>query len=369
MSDTTESAGVPPLAPLSPDRWPPPPPPRRGRLFLGCCLGALGAVGLAVAGLFGVIGLGVALIEDDGAGFTTIGRNSKVHEEVIGGCEKAKDKIAVIDVKGLIMAERLYDGASAVNICEALKAAADDPAVRAVVLDMNTPGGEITASDEIHQAVKALRNTGKPVVTCMRSLGASGGYFIAAASDWIVANRLTLTGSVGVIVSGFNVAGLLDKVGVRATTYKSGAMKDMLSATRPATPQEEAYLNGLVRQDFLEFAAVVAQGRTKRYPTVDAVLQAPFSDGRVLSGQDALALGLIDELGYFEGAVAKAQQLAGVPSAKVVRLKHAMGLGELLFSMCGPDLGGRAAASLPLPAAWTRLPPGVPCYLLPAAAP
>jgi protease IV len=366
MNDTPPATGAPPLAPLSPDRWPPPPPRRRGRLFLGCCLGTVGTLGLIGAGILGLVWIVATLIGDDATALPAFGRNSKVHEELIGGQEKAKDKIAVIEIKGVIVSARLYDGASATDLCEALRAAAADPAVRAVLLDIDTPGGEITASDEIHQAVKGVRQAGKPVVSCMRSMGASGGYYIATASDWIVANRLTLTGSVGVIVSGWNVTGLLDKVGVRATTYKSGAMKDMLSPMRNATPQEEAYLNGLVRQDFLEFAAVVAQGRTKRYPTVEAVLNAPFSDGRVLSGRDAFAAGLVDELGYFDDAARKALQLAGVHEARLMRFKRATGLGELLFSM---RANGRATAVLPLPAAWTQIPPGVPCYLLPTAAP
>jgi protease-4 len=230
---------------------------------------------------------------------------------------------------------------------------------------MNTPGGEVTASDELHREVLRCRSAGKPVVTCMRSMGASGGYFIAAGSNWIVANRLTLTGSIGVIISTVNYNELFHKVGLESEVYRSGAMKDMLNGARVRRPDEAAYVQSLVNETFREFAAVVAAGRT-RYPTAADVIGSPFGDGRVLSGTRALELGLIDQIGYFDDAVEKARKLSGTLGAKVVRYQRAIRFFDLLLSMKSPkrvDLGAL------LPAEMRALKPGRLYFLAPSATP
>jgi protease-4 len=204
--------------------------------------------------------------------------------------------------------------------------------VVAIILDMDTPGGEVTASDELHREVLRCRDAGKPVVTCMRAMGASGGYFIAAGSDWIVANRLTMTGSVGVIISTLNYKELFAKVGLDSEVYRSGDMKDMLNGARARRPDEMQYVQQLVNETFREFADVVAAGR-ERYETADDVINSSFGDGRILSGTHAAELGLVDQIGYFEDAVAKARELAGVFDAKVVRYRRALKLTDILFSM------------------------------------
>ncbi len=341
-------------------------PPCRRSSWKGCLIAAVVVALCGLALLLGGVGLVAALIW--GATVGDIAKPAPVRQELIEGTMFAHKKIAVIEIKGVIRGGSLHDGATSERICEELKAAEEDAAVVAVILDMDTPGGEVTASDEIHHAVCRLSDSGKPVVTCMRSMGASGGYFIAAASDHIIANRLTLTGSVGVIISTINYAGLLDKIGVKDETYRSGAMKDMLNGGRARTPAETEYVNGLVRKTFIEFAKVVAEGRADGYKDTDAVLKAPFADGRVLSGQDALDLKLVDELGYFEDAVDAARDLGKAPDAKVVRFQRSMGLADLFFSMRSSlKPMGLLSLTQPDPAFQPR--PGQLYYILPAYVP
>jgi protease-4 len=274
---------------------------------------------------------------------------NRISEEVITPAAfGTKKKIAVIDVKGVILSGGSMRSADSRRITFELAAARRDPDVVAIVLDMNTPGGEVTASDEIHREVLRCRDSGKPVVTCMRSIGASGGYYIAAGSNWIVANRLTLTGSIGVIISTVNYKELFTKIGLRSEVYRSGEMKDMLSGARDRRPEEAAYVQSLVRETFREFAAVEAAGR-KRYRTPEAVMTSPFGDGRILSGTRALEFGLVDQLGYFEDAVDRARELSGTPNVKVVRFRRAVGFLDRLLSMKASnrlDLNGLLPAEL-----------------------
>jgi len=274
-------------------------------------------------------------------------------------------KIAVIDVKGVITQSGAFDQASAPRILEEIKTARENDDVVGVILDMNTPGGEVTASDEIHHALQRLRRKGKVVVTCMRSVGASGGYYVAAGTDYIIANRLTLTGSVGVIIGTINYADLFAKFGLQTETYKSGDLKDMLSGGRKRTDAEREYVQQLVDNTFMEFAAIVADGR-EAYETAEAVREAEFGDGRVLTGKQALQFGLVDELGFFEDAVSRARELTGVPNARIVRLRKSMGILDLLMSVESKSDG--AVGSL-LPTEWQCIQPGRLYYLMPTAAP
>jgi protease-4 len=350
------AAAVPPGVPPAPTRrW-------GGR---GCLLVAI--LALVGFGLLGLLFAGVLVwIVTQSGGLSGSPRPVSFREELVSGDPWTHEKLAVIDVKGLISGGSFYDGASSAVLCEALRAVREDASVRAVILDMDTPGGEVTASDEIHHAVQTVRKSGKPVITCMHALGASGGYFIAAGTDHIIANRLTLTGSVGVIMGTLNYAKLFDKLGLEAETYKSGEMKDMLSGGRQRTPAEVFYVNQMVRETFLEFATIVARGRPAFANHVDNVLKEPFADGRVLSGNEAFRLGLVDELGYFDDAVRKARALGRAPGAKVVRYRKTMGLTDILFAV---ESSARLKMLGPVPADWARIKPGQPYYLLPGYMP
>ena len=362
-SPSGETGSTPPPPP--PPQSPPPPesrrPARRGR---GCLW--------TVFVLFLLVGLGIGVIayyfarNFSGTAEWQTESGITITQEVLEKGTTEQYRIAVIDVHGVIVQDGLpYDGAVASILIEQLDAARDDPRVAAVVLDMNTPGGGVTASDEIHQAVLRLREAGKPVVTCMRAVAASGGYLVACGTDHIVANRLTVTGSIGVIMASLNYAELFRKVGLDTIILKSGKMKDLLAGSREPTEKEKEFVQGLVDETFREFAAIVADGRDA-YDTSEAVANAPFGDGRILSGQRAYEFGLVDQLGYFEDAVAKARELAGIPGAGVVRYRRPRRLLDLLLRM--QQSRGSALAGL-LPEEWRAIRPGRLYYLMPTALP
>ena len=196
----------------------------------GCFVGgaiAVGIVGFMMFAFIFMVGIfaSVADVANDSI------KEISIDDEFLN----SQDKIAIIDIKGVIGGKEL----SAELVISELRKAQNDDDVKAIILDMNTPGGEVTASDEIHHEIQKFRKTGRKVITCMHSMGASGGYLIAAGTDHIIANKVTLTGSFGVIMSTYNYAKLLDKIGVQAVTYKSGNMKDFLSGSRVRTPQEQ----------------------------------------------------------------------------------------------------------------------------------
>ena len=186
----------------------------------------------------------------------------------------AANKIAVLSVNGVITGEPM-DGTdtSLVDLIKAeLKKAGDDDKVKAVILKVDSPGGEVLASDEISRAVADFQdatNGGKPVIISMGSLAASGGYYVSSQGRWIVANELTITGSIGVIMETFNYRGLMDKVGLDPVVYKSGMYKDMLSGSRePAEipDDEKQMVQSLINEAYEKFKSVVEDGLQRRRP-------------------------------------------------------------------------------------------------------
>ena len=271
---------------------------------------------------------------------------------------ESKREIAVVDVKGIILRGRGGTGiAAAGDLCKILQELKKNKNVVAILLDMDSPGGEIVATDEIHRALQDCRAAGKKVVTCMHSLGASGGYYLAAGGDWIVANRMTMTGSVGVILSSYNLSGLAEKVGVKPVVIKSGDMKDMLSPMRDLSETEKEYLQKHIDESFGEFAKIVAEGRPA-YADENAVRHAEFADGRVVSGARALELGLIDELGGMPEALAKARELGNAEKPCVVKYGVRSRFWDSLMEM-------RSANNPLMKAAAVQLQPGRLYYLAP----
>lgn len=251
-------------------------------------------------------------------------------------------KIAIVDVDGLIYGG--YVGAGGFSpvevIAQQLKRARQDPRVKAVLLRINSPGGEVLAADEIARAVGEFQEkSAKPVIAVMEGLAASGGYYVAAPCRWIVANELTLTGSIGVIMQGYNYHGLLDKVGVRPMVFKSGRFKDMLRGSKAPgeiLPEEEQMIQRLIDETFVRFKEVIAEGRRKadarnegKGQKLDASWEE-LADGRVLSGRQAYDAGFVDELGSFKTAVSRAKDLANITDANLVRYQVPRGLGDLL---------------------------------------
>lgn len=201
------------------------------------------------------------------------------------------------------------------TICRALAQAAEDSSVKAVVLRVDSPGGSAFASDEIWRAVEEVQAEGKPVVVSMGGVAASGGYYVAAGADAIFAQPNTITGSIGVYGGKFSVAELMETVGVNAEVYVRGRNAGMYALSRPMDPVEYAAFERMIADTYALFKARVGEGRGLSPEQVEEVAR-----GRVWSGTDALEQGLVDELGGFEDAVARAEQLAGLGERDVVEL-------------------------------------------------
>ncbi len=258
------------------------------------------------------------------------------------------DKVALVRVAGAISQEgggllSFAPATSSRAVVGQLRRAQRDPAVKAVILELNTPGGSVVASAQIHRAISELRRVGKPVVALLTEVAASGGYYVAAAADRIVADPSTLTGSIGVIVVLPNLQEFNRRVGLRTVVFKSGRFKDMGNPDRPVTPEEAALFQALVDEAYQRFVDVVAQGRR-----MDRARVLALADGRVYTGAQAQRLGLVDVLGSLDDAVSTALRLARLSRARVVEYTGSGWLGSLL-GLQGPPLspaGTRQPVSL-----------------------
>lgn len=358
MSESTPPSSSPP--PVLPPAMPPPPRPapaptpvQRGGSGTGWkVFAALVTLGLIVSVLFNFV-LGVGQLGKLASAPAKRGNAVHLHEHVVED-NGADEKVLVVDVSGVISGEPVsYDGSTMVDLIEAqLAQAAEDDHVKAVLLHMDSPGGEVLASDEIYHLLRRFQESnGVPVVTVMGSLAASGGYYISAASRWIVANELTITGSIGVIFHGYNYRGLMDKVGVRPDIVKSGKLKDMFSGEkRPEDelPEEKAILQDMVGESFARFKTVIREGRGWAAKENEAEgiegfrPLAPnwedFADGRIMSGTTAHQLGLVDELGNFETGFERALKLAGLESANLITYHSPPSFGDFFrFFGKAPD--------------------------------
>lgn len=294
------------------------------------CLGIFLLIGLCVSVLLNLIFI-VAQSANSSAGLIS-GKGPHFEEGVVVPAkprESTDGKIALISLRGIITsAEPGALGESTVDDLKLqLKQAGDDDEVKAIVLHVDSPGGEVTASDIIYNAVRRVRDERKkPVVICMGSLAASGGYYVSCAGSWIIANETTLTGSIGVIMQTLNYQQLFDKVGLATVTFKSGAFKDMLSGSRQLTDAEKQYVQGLVMQTYGKFVGIVARERNLD----EQQLRSGLADGRVISGKDALDAKLINSLGEIEDAYAKAAELAKIKNPSVIRYESPLRLARLL---------------------------------------
>src|SRR5438874_6392522 len=226
------------------------------------------------------------------------------------------DKVAVIMLRGIISSS--IPGTVGDSMVEdmraALQQARDDYRVKAIVLEIDSPGGEVTASDAIYNAVAKARAR-KPVVVYMDSLAASGGYYIACGGKFLMANETTITGSIGVIIQTLNYEQLFNKVGLASVVFKSGKFKDILNGARPMTPEERDLIQRFVMETYDKFLGIVAKERSLPAD----MLRNHIADGRILSGKEALNNKLVDGLGQLEDAFAKAKQLGNAPQATVVK--------------------------------------------------
>lgn len=240
-------------------------------------------------------------------------------EMAVAGEDASEGKIALIYLSGLLQSQpkpgTFTDKPSQVQeLISALELAEWDDAVKGVVIAIDSPGGTITASDIIYHEIMSFKErTGKKVVAAMVDVAASGGYYSALPADWIMAHPTTITGSVGVIFMRPKVTGLLDKIGVDVEVNKSGKDKDMGSPYRPTTPEETALFQALIDGYAARFYMLVDKHRSLAPDNMKLVRTA-----RVFTADEALKIGLIDQIGYLDDTFAKARELAGLPEQAVV---------------------------------------------------
>jgi protease-4 len=268
------------------------------------------------------------------------GSNGAVPQTVSGPAQGPA--VGLIDISGPIVGGSSNDNpfsstssAAARDVIALIEQTAADPDVRAMLLRVNTPGGSVVASDQIYQALTKVE---QPIVVLMGEVAASGGYYVSMAADSIYANQNTFTGSIGVIIQGTNVEELVDQVGIEIETFKSGDNKDLLSPYRQPSTEEQAILQGIVDEAFADFVRIVADGRGMTESEVREI-----ADGRIYTGEQALALNLLDALGYEEDAIASAAELGGITDddPRVIRYSRPANFADVfaqpLFSLPGVE--------------------------------
>jgi len=318
------------------------------------------SLGLNLGLFMGKLDLGL-----DGAALYSTAKPKKRFSEVT--VESAKkptaDKIVHLNLEGVISSMEmggLFGGAmpSVESIKHSLEQAVADKNVKAIVLRINSPGGEVTASDIIYNAVKTAAKV-KPVVVYMDAMAASGGYYVACGATKIVASETTLTASIGVIIETMNYSELFGKVGLSMVTFTSGAFKDSLSGARPMREDEKAYVQNLVTQMYDRFLGIVSEARGVAKET----LKSTVADGRVVTGREALAAKLVDQIGYVEDAYALARELGKAADAAVVKYKHEVSLFDA-FGMASAKTAQPTEVRLDVSSGLLpKLQPGVPYYL------
>lgn len=245
-------------------------------------------------------------------------------------------QVAIVELEGVIL--------DVDDVVRELKRDRENPAVRAVVIRINSPGGVVGPTQEVHQAIQRLRQAGKPVVASLGAIAASGGYYVAVAADQIVANPGTLTGSIGVIMQMANVEGLLKKVGVDYVVIKAGRYKDVGNFSRPMAPEERRVLQSLLDDVHAQFISAVAEGRK-----LDEAEVRKFADGRIFSGSQAKRMRMVDAVGSLEDAVNRAATLAGLPlPPHVIPPRKKFSFYELLRNQLGVPAPSGLPGGLPI---------------------
>jgi protease-4 len=306
----------PPPPPPTPPAWQPPRAPARSSGWKwGCGFAAVGCLLVILIGFLIVWAIAVA-----GGGAARRGMLS------------GTGPILLIPVDGVIVAGEssfsLLAGGTvgSDDVVRQIETAMNDGTIKAVLLRVNSPGGSAAGSQEIYSAVNRAKKKGLKVVVSMADVAASGGYYISANADRIFADPATTTGSIGVIAEHEDLSGLLGKVGVKMDTIKSGPFKDMLSPTRPLTPEERQLVQQIVMQIYGQFVTAVAEGRHMDEATVRKI-----GDGRVYIGTQAKELGLVDEIGGLHEALAATAKMVGYTGKPTYREYGPPGILKRLF--------------------------------------
>lgn len=251
-----------------------------------------------------------------------------------GGGFPGGPRVAIVELEGIILESE--------SVVRELEEHLGNPAVRAVVIRVNSPGGVVAPTQEIYAAVQRVRK-GKPVVASLGSVAASGGYYVAAAADRVYANPGTLTGSIGVVMQLANLEGLFKKVGVNYVVVKSGQYKDIGNFARTMTPEERRMLQAMLDDVHNQFIDAVAEGR--KLPRKEVL---GFADGRIVSGQQAKSLRMVDALGGLDEAIADAAKLAGLPEKpKLILPRRRFSVFDFLRNRLGVGGTNPLLATLP----------------------
>lgn len=288
--------------------------------------------GGAISGLFSILFYFFLISLFVGGGSLFGEKGAKSSERLYG---RGEDKVAVVDLAGILLEEDSGDSlgfsggsvATSRGLLKTFEQIKEDEKVKAVVLRVNSPGGSVTASEEIYQLTKRFKSeTGMPVVVSLGDTAASGGYYISLAGDEIIADATTLTGSIGAIVETINVQELAERFGVKGVVISSGENKDLLNPFEEIQDEDIAILQKIVDEARSQFVERILENRK-----ISRVQLEQVADGRVLSGQQAKKTGLVDRLGNFNDAVELARQKAGLAEATVVEF----GKKGLLESLLG----------------------------------
>ena len=328
-----------------------------------------GAVWVIVLLLFALAGSGLLnlmlLMSSSLGGVTASRSRDRIPETVLQKASGTRAKIVHLDLDGVITSFSTGTG-GITQLAKELRQAAKDDDVKAVVLRINSPGGEVTASDTLYNEVKKV-NEVKPVIVYMDSVAASGGYYIACGASKIVSSSTTLTGSIGVIMQSINYREMFEKVGLDAVTFRSGDFKDMLSGSREMRDDEKEYVQSLVNEMYDRFVGIVAEARGLN---VEALKQG-VADGRVVTGDVALKEKLVDATGYLEDAYALALEESGEKSASIVAYQQPFSFGNLAGLLGKAEQAASAETKIEIDVSerlMPRLQSGVLYYLMPPLA-
>ncbi|MDP1417217.1 signal peptide peptidase SppA [Peribacillus simplex] len=256
---------------------------------------------------------------------------SAFYEEVIEG-DDITNVIAVFDVEGTIQdtGEASLLSSATYNhraFLDKLKMAEENDDIKGIILRVNSPGGGVVESAEIYEKILDIKKVKKPVYVSMGSMAASGGYYISAPADKIYASPETMTGSLGVIMQGYNYEKLAKKYGVEFETIKSGPHKDIMSPTREMTGEEREILQDMIDNSYDQFVKIIADGRDMTEKEVREI-----ADGRIYDGRQAKENNLIDDFGHLDDVIAAMKTDIGKKDAQVIRYTDEVGFGSL-FSM------------------------------------
>lgn len=260
---------------------------------------------------------------------TLFADGSKLLETTVDADQNATDKVAVIDIRGLISEKEdagllSLGGSSVDELVARLRVAENDRYVRAVILRINSPGGTVTASDMMYREVRRfVDETKKPVIASLGEVAASGGYYLALSADRIIAEPTSITGSIGVIIPTVNVSEGLSKIGIKSRSIKSGKNKDLANPLEPVREEQYAVLQGMVDEFYARFKNLVVERRSRAAAlgttSLDQTQLDDLTDGRIVTGAKATEVGLIDQTGGIREAFALAKSLAGIDRAKMVK--------------------------------------------------